>query len=64
VFAFHSAAFMANAVALYERLGYQRAPEFDLDLNSYYGVTAGPTMTIIAYRLDLERGREQPWGVR
>jgi GNAT superfamily N-acetyltransferase len=40
VFAFHSSAFMTTAVALYERLGYCRAPQFDIDVNAHYGVTA------------------------
>jgi predicted N-acetyltransferase YhbS len=54
VFAFHTAEFMTKAVALYERLGYCRAPDFDLDLNAHYG---GPDdrrpITFIAYRRDL-----------
>ena len=29
VFAFHTASFMTGAIALYERLGYRRAPAFD-----------------------------------
>src|SRR6516164_7413866 len=32
VFAFHTASFMTGAIALYERLGYRRAPQFDFDL--------------------------------
>ena len=40
VFAFHTSAFMTTAVALYERLGYCRAPRFDIDVNAHYGVTA------------------------
>ncbi|HEX2809964.1 MAG TPA: GNAT family N-acetyltransferase [Kineosporiaceae bacterium] len=49
VFAFHTSSFMTSARALYERLGYRRAPEFDLDLNSHYGVTAAPPWTALAY---------------
>jgi ribosomal protein S18 acetylase RimI-like enzyme len=32
VFAFHTASFMTGAIALYEGLGYRRAPEFDFDM--------------------------------
>jgi GNAT superfamily N-acetyltransferase len=31
IVAFHTVSFMADAIALYERLGYCRAPEFDYD---------------------------------
>jgi GNAT superfamily N-acetyltransferase len=37
VFAFHTATFMTTAVALYERLGYVRLPEFDVDLARRFG---------------------------
>jgi GNAT superfamily N-acetyltransferase len=40
VFAFHTSGFMTSAVALYERLGYCRAPRFDIDVNAHYGVPA------------------------
>jgi GNAT superfamily N-acetyltransferase len=36
VFAFHTSSFMTGAIALYERLGYQRAPEFDFDMAARY----------------------------
>jgi GNAT superfamily N-acetyltransferase len=49
VFAFHTSGFMTTARALYERLGYLRAPEFDRDLNAHYGVRTAPTWTAIAY---------------
>ena len=32
VFAFHTASFMTDAIALYDRLGFCRAPEFDVDM--------------------------------
>jgi len=53
VFAFHTATFMAGALAVYERLGYRRAPEFDLDLHVYFGMTDVETPKAIAYRRDL-----------
>jgi GNAT superfamily N-acetyltransferase len=48
VFAFHTASFMTSAIALYERLGYQRAPEFDYSWVAAYG-PAGAPITSIAY---------------
>lgn len=54
VFAFHTAGFMTDAVALYERMGYRRATEFDLDLNAHFGLAGGSApITAIAYRRDL-----------
>ena len=44
VFAFHTSAFMTTAVALYERLGYCRAPRFDIDVNAHYGVHRRPSL--------------------
>ena len=40
---------MTAAIPLYERLGYRRAPEFDLDMNTHYGSTAAKPWTAIAY---------------
>jgi hypothetical protein len=31
---------MTDAIALYERLGYLRAPEFDIDLSARFGGTS------------------------
>jgi GNAT superfamily N-acetyltransferase len=53
VFAFHTAAFMSAAVELYEHLGYQRAPEFDLDLAAHYGLAGLAHIPVIAYWRDL-----------
>jgi GNAT superfamily N-acetyltransferase len=49
VFAFHTAGFMLDAVALYERLGYERAPEFDIDLADLLGATAAAPVPALAY---------------
>jgi GNAT superfamily N-acetyltransferase len=49
VFAFHTSAFMTTAVALYERLGYERAPQFDVDVNAHYGVRAPIPWMALAY---------------
>src|SRR6266508_2727822 len=48
-FAFHTGSFMTGAIGLYERLGYRRAPEFDVDMNAYYGMADGPPTRAIAY---------------
>ena len=54
VFAFHTASFMTGAIALYERLGYRRAPEFDFDMAARYSrFGAAP---IIADRLPAPPG--------
>jgi hypothetical protein len=44
---------MTAARALYERLGYRRAPEFDRDMNAHYGVRATREWTALAYRKPL-----------
>ncbi len=48
-FAFHTGSFMTGAIGLYERLGYRRAPEFDVDMNAHYGMVDGPPTRAIAY---------------
>jgi len=51
VFAFHTASFMTKAIALYERLGYRRAPEFDFDMAARYSrFGAAPVMSIAYLR--------------
>jgi ribosomal protein S18 acetylase RimI-like enzyme len=49
VFAFHTASFMTGAIALYERLGYHRAPEFDFDMAARFGQSGAAPVTSIAY---------------
>ncbi|WP_410608116.1 DHA2 family efflux MFS transporter permease subunit [Amycolatopsis sp. lyj-109] len=49
VFAFHTSGFMTAALALYARLGYRRAPEFDRDMNAYYGHEACRPWAALAY---------------
>jgi GNAT superfamily N-acetyltransferase len=49
VFAFHTGSFMAGAIALYERYGYQRAPELDLDLSVHYGGIGAAPAVALAY---------------
>jgi GNAT superfamily N-acetyltransferase len=51
VFAFHTASFMTKAIALYQRLGYCRAPEFDFDMAARYSrFGAAPVMSIAYLR--------------
>ena len=52
-FAFHTLEVMTAAVSLYERLGYQRAPELDADLGRHYGIIGGPRTRALAYRRNL-----------
>ena len=49
VFAFHTASFMTKAIALYERLGYRRAPEFDFDMAARYSRFGAAPIMSIAY---------------
>jgi GNAT superfamily N-acetyltransferase len=49
VFAFHTADFMHSARALYDRLGFDRAPEFDSDLRDYLGFTLDRPVSALAY---------------
>ena len=49
VFAFHTASFMTDAIALYDRLGFRRAPEFDFDMAAHYGGTGAAPIMSIAY---------------
>jgi GNAT superfamily N-acetyltransferase len=49
VFAFHTASFMTDAIALYERLGYRRAPEFDFDMAARYSRFGAAPILSIAY---------------
>ena len=47
----HTMDFMPDAVRLYERLGYQRAPEWDLRVGEASGFPPEETFMAIAYRL-------------
>jgi len=49
VFAFHTASFMTKAIALYERLGFCRAPEFDFDMAARYSRFGAAPIMSIAY---------------
>jgi GNAT superfamily N-acetyltransferase len=61
VFAFHTASFMGSAIALYEHLGYRRAPEFDVDLAAHYGISDAEPVTAIAYLRYVTPEVVTPW---
>jgi predicted N-acetyltransferase YhbS len=50
VLCLHTAAFMTAAVAMYEAMGFRRAPAYDFDVPAG---GAAPPVGILAYRLDL-----------
>jgi GNAT superfamily N-acetyltransferase len=73
VFAFHTASFMTSAIALYERLGYRRAPAFDFDMAARFGRFGAAPITAIAYLRHLTWMRahvasrqfvSHPWRIR
>jgi ribosomal protein S18 acetylase RimI-like enzyme len=49
VLAFHTVSFMTDAIALYERLGYCRAPEFDFDWAAHHGGSGAAPITAVAF---------------
>jgi predicted N-acetyltransferase YhbS len=49
VLAFHTVSFMTGAIALYERLGYHRAPEFDFDWAALRSRSAAMPITAFAF---------------
>ncbi len=51
VLCLHTMTFMPGAIRLYERLGYRRVPELDLDIAARHGM--GGEMVALAYRLDI-----------
>ena len=64
VFAFHTYSFMTSAIALYDRLGYCRAPEFDFDMAAHFGVSAAEPIMALAYLRHLTRVRPHAVGVQ
>ena len=64
VFAFHTASFMTSAIALYERLGYRRAPEFDFDMAARFSRFGAAPIMSIAYFRQLACARPHADGVR
>ena len=64
VLAFHTVSFMAGAVALYERLGYRRAPEFDYDWAARHSRSVGTPIMAITFLRDLTGTRVHADGAR
>jgi predicted N-acetyltransferase YhbS/mannose-6-phosphate isomerase-like protein (cupin superfamily) len=58
VLCLHTAEFMTAAVAMYERLGFRRAPAFDFEATRHLGLDGVRPVPILAYRLDLPRPRQ------
>ena len=57
VLAFHTVSFMTGAIALYERLGYDRAPEFDYDWAARHSRSAATPIMAVAFLRHLNRLR-------
>jgi hypothetical protein len=53
VLCLHTASFMAAAVAIYQAMGFERAPAFDFTPSDYLGIENEADVKVIAYRLDL-----------
>jgi predicted N-acetyltransferase YhbS len=53
VLCLHTAEFMAGAVAMYETMGFRRAPSFDFDATALLRLGGTKPVRIIAYRLHL-----------
>jgi GNAT superfamily N-acetyltransferase len=49
VLAFHTYSFMTSAIALYERHGYHRAPEYDFDMAARFGRSSAAPIMAMAY---------------
>ena len=64
VFAFHTYSFMTSAIALYEHLGYRRAPEFDFDMAARLGLSGAAPITAMAYLRCLTRVHMHTHGMR
>jgi ribosomal protein S18 acetylase RimI-like enzyme len=55
----HTASFMGAAVAMYEGIGFRRAPDFDSDAGELFGVPPMvPPIAALAYRIELSRGSD------
>jgi len=64
VLAFHTHSYMTGAIALYERMGYRRAPEFDFNVAERFGrFGAAPVMSLAYYRNVIQK-HVTPWSNR
>ena len=64
VLAFHTVSFMTGAIALYERLGFCRAPQFDYDWAARHGGSGAAPITAVAFLRHLTPMREHAGGAR
>jgi predicted N-acetyltransferase YhbS len=53
VLCLHTASFMAAAVAIYQDMGFRRAPAFDFSPTGHLGVEVDTDVRVVAYRLDI-----------
>lgn len=54
VLCLHSTVFMTEALAMYEGMGFQRAPSFDFNVSAFMGRDDREPLMILGYRLDLD----------
>ena len=64
VLAFHTVSFMTGAIALYERLGFCRVPQFDYDWAARHGGSSVAPITAVAFVRHLTPMREHIDGAR
>jgi hypothetical protein len=53
VLCLHRASFTGTAAAIYQAMGFERAPAFDFTPSDYLGIEIEAGVRVIAYRLDL-----------
>jgi GNAT superfamily N-acetyltransferase len=62
--AFYTVSFMTGAIALYERLGYRRAPEYDFDWSALHSRSAAVPIMAFVFVRDLTGPRARVDGAR
>jgi predicted N-acetyltransferase YhbS len=60
VLCLHTAEFMTGAIAMYEAMGFRRAPSFDFDATALLRLGGTTPVRILAYRLDLPSAPPRP----
>ena len=64
VLAFHTYSFMTSAIALYERHGYHRVPEYDFDMAARFGRSSAAPIIAMAYARVLTQAPVHAHGMR
>ena len=64
VLAFHTYSFMTSAIALYERHGYHRAPEYDFDMAARFGRSSAAPIIAMAYARVLTQAPVHAYGMQ